>query len=48
MDTQNKRRYCTGAHRHSSKLWGLDAEMLSSCGEELGGATPATWGARCL
>ena len=28
-DAQNKWRQCTDAHRHSSKLWRLDAEMLS-------------------
>ena len=39
-DTQNKSRSSTDAHRHSSKLWWPDAEMLSVVpGKEPSGAT---------
>ena len=49
MDTQNKLRKSPDAHRHSSKLWWPDAEMLSVVpGEELGVVTLATWEVCCL
>lgn len=36
-NAQNKSKGSTGAHRYSSKLWHLDAEMLSVVsGKELG------------
>lgn len=48
-NAQNKLRCSTDAHRHSSKLWGLDAEMLSVFpGKEPGCATQAAGSARCL
>ena len=34
VDAQNKLRESTDAHRHSSKLWRLDAEMLSVVSRE--------------
>ena len=38
-DAQNTSKYSTDAHRHLSKLWGLDAEMRGvPPGKEPGGA----------
>ena len=40
LNAQNEWRSSTDAHRHNSKLWQLDAEMLNVVpGEELGGTT---------
>ena len=48
-EAQNKSRSSTEAHRLSSELWRLDAEMLSVVLGKLGGAplaaTTAAWGA---